>query len=117
MPIELFWKWCLQFTRYSNFHISIYLYVNIILINFLTGHCHCDEGFGPPFCNVSGPGGSLDSGSPMQKSNYLILYLFCVFTANIFIMLSLIFRFKSFNNTHMSHSARCCCSHHFYNCV
>ncbi|XP_050088009.1 uncharacterized protein LOC126572612 [Anopheles aquasalis] len=26
------------------------------------GHCHCEEGFGPPLCNVPGPGGSVDSG-------------------------------------------------------
>lgn len=26
------------------------------------GHCHCREGFAPPFCNYPGPGGSEDSG-------------------------------------------------------
>lgn len=26
------------------------------------GQCHCDEGFGPPFCNEPGYGGSLHSG-------------------------------------------------------
>lgn len=26
------------------------------------GHCHCKEGFAPPFCTDPGPGGSEDSG-------------------------------------------------------
>lgn len=26
------------------------------------GHCHCDIGYAPPFCNAPGPGGSEDSG-------------------------------------------------------
>ncbi|GJQ69047.1 hypothetical protein Trydic_g15703 [Trypoxylus dichotomus] len=26
------------------------------------GHCHCKDGFAPPFCEYPGPGGSVDSG-------------------------------------------------------
>lgn len=26
------------------------------------GHCHCKDGFAPPFCQYPGPGGSEDSG-------------------------------------------------------
>lgn len=26
------------------------------------GHCHCETGYAPPYCDVPGSGGSLDSG-------------------------------------------------------
>lgn len=26
------------------------------------GHCHCEMGFSPPYCDYPGPGGSEDSG-------------------------------------------------------
>jgi len=31
------------------------------------GHCHCPPGFGCPYCKVSGPGGSVDSGQGCIK--------------------------------------------------
>ena len=41
------------------------------------GHCHCDIGYAPPYCDVPGPGGSLDSGpasdSEASSSNWFIL--------------------------------------------
>ena len=36
------------------------------------GQCHCDEGFGPPFCNEPGYGGSLHSGPVKIKGIHMI---------------------------------------------
>ncbi|XP_062533546.1 disintegrin and metalloproteinase domain-containing protein adm-2 [Armigeres subalbatus] len=44
------------------------------------GHCHCNKGFGPPFCNSPGNGGSEDSGpasDPNAGSGFTrFLYIF-----------------------------------------
>lgn len=37
------------------------------------GHCHCDLGFGPPLCNVPGPGGS-DISGPATNPNGKIFF-------------------------------------------
>lgn len=33
------------------------------------GHCHCDKGYGPPYCASHGPGGSVDSGPASDPSS------------------------------------------------
>lgn len=37
------------------------------------GHCHCKEGFGPPYCEYPGSGGSEDSG-PASDPNSKIFF-------------------------------------------
>ena len=42
------------------------------------GHCHCDDGWAPPYCQFPGPGGSLDSGpasNPKGSSASTALYV------------------------------------------
>lgn len=45
------------------------------------GHCHCKDGFGPPFCEFPGPGGSEDSGpaTDPQRHQIYVNLLFIVF--------------------------------------
>ncbi|CAG9821991.1 unnamed protein product, partial [Phaedon cochleariae] len=45
------------------------------------GHCHCKDGFAPPFCDYPGPGGSLDSGpaSDPNARRGLVIALFVIF--------------------------------------
>ncbi|KAK9890703.1 hypothetical protein WA026_012053 [Henosepilachna vigintioctopunctata] len=45
------------------------------------GHCHCNDGFSPPFCEHPGPGGSEDSGpaSDPDKNQPFIQAMFIIF--------------------------------------
>ncbi|KAJ8917846.1 hypothetical protein NQ315_010759, partial [Exocentrus adspersus] len=45
------------------------------------GHCHCKDGFAPPYCDYPGPGGSVDSGpaSDPNARQGLIAALFIIF--------------------------------------
>lgn len=45
------------------------------------GHCHCKDGFSPPFCDYPGPGGSQDSGpasDPNARKDF-VMAMYIVF--------------------------------------
>ena len=55
------------------------------------GHCHCEAGYAPPFCDVPGSGGSLDSGPASdieaETSGWLILlYLLLMFVPIVIVV-------------------------------
>ncbi|XP_015909996.1 zinc metalloproteinase-disintegrin-like MTP8 [Parasteatoda tepidariorum] len=44
------------------------------------GHCHCDNGFAPPYCDSPGAGGSIDSGPASDPSkNFVVMAMYIVF--------------------------------------
>lgn len=62
-------------------------------------HCHCQRGYGPPECNKTGPGGSIDSGPPppVRERGFRGRIIFNVnqalvlaFTRSLLILLSVI---------------------------
>ncbi|KAI2658672.1 Disintegrin and metalloproteinase domain-containing protein 9 [Labeo rohita] len=65
-------------------------------------HCHCNDGWGPPHCDKSGRGGSIDSG-PAQidyslRNGLLIFFLLVVpILVGLVIILLYVFRRDSFN--------------------
>ncbi|XP_022685714.1 disintegrin and metalloproteinase domain-containing protein 28-like isoform X3 [Varroa jacobsoni] len=50
------------------------------------GHCHCDNGFAPPYCNFPGNGGSIDSG-PLSNPND-VSYTTTIILSVIFLFLA-----------------------------
>lgn len=57
------------------------------------GHCHCNLGYAPPYCNSPGPGGSIDSG-PATNPNSLdgfTRFMFIFFLAVVPVIALLLF--------------------------
>ncbi|KAM6951507.1 disintegrin and metalloproteinase domain-containing protein 9-like [Aplochiton taeniatus] len=61
------------------------------------GHCHCDDGWGPPLCDKAGRGGSVDSG-PAQIDyslrNGLLIFFLLVVPVLVLLILVLLYVFK-----------------------
>ncbi|KAJ3607586.1 hypothetical protein NHX12_024637 [Muraenolepis orangiensis] len=61
------------------------------------GHCHCDNGWGPPFCDRSGRGGSQDSGPAeidFSLRNGLLIFFLLVVPVLVLVTLLLLFVFR-----------------------
>ncbi|XP_037547052.1 disintegrin and metalloproteinase domain-containing protein 9 [Nematolebias whitei] len=61
------------------------------------GHCHCFDGWGPPYCDRAGSGGSIDSG-PAQIDyslrNGLLIFFLLVVPVLVALILVLLYMFK-----------------------
>lgn len=68
------------------------------------GHCHCNLGYAPPFCNGPGPGGSKDSGpatNPNSRDGFTrFMFIFFLGVVPVFAILCFLVYYCR-NNPHM----------------
>ncbi|XP_028286678.1 disintegrin and metalloproteinase domain-containing protein 9 [Parambassis ranga] len=61
------------------------------------GHCHCNDGWAPPYCDSSGRGGSIDSGPAeidYSLRNGLLIFFLLVVPVLVLVILVLLYIFR-----------------------